>query len=109
MNKSIEQSGSFAKILSILNEWVLFSFSDRLKFSIKVSLSLMIAYVFPLAMGWEQAHTAAITVMVIATAGVVGESVMKGIIRVIGTVIGAVIGLTLIGIFPQDQISYLLI
>ena len=109
MNKSIEQSGLFTKVLRILDEWVLFSFSDRLKFGIKVSLSLMIAYMIPLAMGWEQAHTAAITVMVIATAGAVGESVMKGVIRVIGTVIGAAIGLTLIGMFPQEQMSYLLI
>ena len=109
MNKSIEQTNTFIRLNTILNEWVLFSFSNKLKFSIKVSLSLMLAYMIPLVMGWTQPHTAAITVMLIATAGAVGESVMKGAIRVVGTVIGALIGLTLIAMFPQERMTYLLI
>jgi hypothetical protein len=81
---------------------------QKLKFAIKVSLSLMLAYIVPMAMGWEQPSTAATTVMLIAGAGGVSNSLSKGILRVIGTVIGAVIGLSLIALFPQERFLYLL-
>ena len=63
----------------------------------------------PMALAWDQPSTAAITVMLIASAGGVSESLSKGVTRIIGTVIGAVIGLTLIAIFPQDRLLYLLL
>ena len=69
---------------------------------------MALAYLIPFSQGWAQAQTAAITVMLIAVAGPVGESITKGLRRVIGTIIGAVIGMTLIGIFPQDRELYLL-
>ena len=52
--------------------------------------------------------TAAITVLLISTAGPVGETITKGMHRVIGTIAGAIIGMTLIGIFPQDRALYLI-
>ena len=109
MTKQETLSTPFSKLQQFLEAWVFFSFSDKLKFGIKVSLSLTLAYMIPMAMGWSQPNTAAITVMLIATTGVVGESVMKGTIRVIGTVIGGAIGLTLIALFPQDRMVYLLV
>ncbi len=87
---------------------LLFSLSDKLKFALKVSLAMMLAYLIPMSQGWAQAQTAAITIMLIAAAGPVGESVSKGVKRVWGTIIGAVIGMTLIGIFPQERALYLL-
>lgn len=101
--KKIEQS-FLAYIFDALS---VFSFSDKLKFSIKVSLSMALAYLIPLSQGWSQASTAAITVMLIAAMGSVGESVIKGAMRVLGTIIGAVIGMTLIALFPQERILYL--
>lgn len=101
--KKIEQS-FLAFIFDALS---VFSFSDKLKFSIKVSLSMALAYLIPLSQGWSQASTAAITVMLIAAMGSVGESVIKGAMRVLGTIIGAVIGMTLIALFPQERILYL--
>ena len=88
----------------------LFSFglSDKAKFSIKASLSIALAYLIPISQGWTQPQTAAITIIIIATAGPVGESLAKGMYRVIGTIIGAAIGMTLIGIFPQDREFYLI-
>jgi len=85
-----------------------FSLSDKLKFSIKASLSMTLAYLIPLSQDWAQPSTAAITVMLIAAMGSVSESVLKGAMRVIGTVTGAIIGMTLISIFPQDRILYLI-
>lgn len=103
------RNSPITQVKTFLDTWVFFAFSDRLKFGIKVSLSLMLSFMIPLAMGWEQPNTAAITVMLIATAGVVSESVMKGAIRIVGTIIGAVIGLTLIALFPQERMTYLLV
>jgi len=45
--------------------------------------------------------------MVIATSGTLGTSVTKGVLRVVGTFIGAVIGMGLIALFPQDRFLYL--
>ena len=92
----------------LLEEILLFSLSDKMKFAIKVSLSIMLAYLIPFSQGWEQGQTAAIAIMLIASAGPLSESVYKGIDRVIGTVIGAVIGMTLIALFPQEREFYLL-
>lgn len=105
MESSIEKKvtlwDSFSNIL-------FFSLSDKLKFSIKASLSMALAYLIPLSQGWSQASTAAITVMLIAAMGSVSESVLKGAMRVVGTVIGAIIGMTLIALFPQDRFIYLI-
>lgn len=70
---------------------------------------MALAYLIPLSQGWSQPGTAATTVMLIAAMGSVGDSVMKGVLRVIGTVIGAAVGMTLIGLFPQDREIYLLV
>lgn len=79
-----------------------------MKFSIKASLSMALAYLIPLSQGWAQASTAAITIMLIAAMGSVSESVLKGAMRVAGTIIGAIIGMTLIALFPQDRIYFLI-
>lgn len=99
------KKGSLADMLDAL---FAFSLSDKLKFSIKASLSMVLAYLIPLYQGWSQASTAAITVMLIAAMGSVSESVLKGAMRVAGTVIGAIIGMILITLFPQDRILYLI-
>lgn len=70
---------------------------------------MVLAYLIPLSQGWAQAQTAAITVMLIAAMGSVSESIHKGAMRVVGTVIGAIIGMTLIiALFTQDRFLYLL-
>lgn len=97
-----------SNLSEVISTWVSFTLSDKLKFSIKASISMALAYLIPFSQGWSQPGTAATTVMLIAAMGSVGDSVMKGTLRVIGTVIGAIIGMTLIGLFPQDREMYLL-
>lgn len=80
----------------------------KFRFATKTALSLTLAYLLPMAMGWPQPQTAATTVMLIAATGMVSESLQKGVLRVLGTVVGAVIGLSLIALFPQDRMLYLL-
>ncbi|MFT4520770.1 MAG: hypothetical protein ACI9JM_003178 [Halioglobus sp.] len=81
----------------------------KVQYAIKTSLSLTLAYLIPMALGWPQPQTAAITVMLIAATGLTSESLQKGVSRIIGTVAGAVIGLCLIALFPQDRLTYLLV
>lgn len=80
----------------------------KFRYATKTALSLTLAYLIPMALGWPQPQTAATTVMLIAATGMVSESLQKGVLRVLGTVLGAVVGLTLIALFPQDRILYLL-
>ncbi|WP_045461102.1 FUSC family protein [Vibrio hyugaensis] len=82
--------------------------NDKIKFATKVALSLTLAYLIPFAMGWPQASTAATTVMLIASTGSRRESLAKGTLRVLGTLVGAVIGLLLVGMFAQDRLMYML-
>ena len=105
MANSVVKKETLAERLSSL---LFFSFSDKLKFSIKVSLSMALAYLIPLSQGWAQPQTAAITVMLIAAMGSMSESIQKGAMRVLGTIIGAIIGMTLIALFPQDRALYLI-
>ncbi len=87
---------------------LLFSFSDKAKFAIKVSLSILLVYLISFSQGWPEARTAAITVMIIASIGAAESSVRKAVYRVGETVAGAAMGLILIGLFPQDRMLYLL-
>ena len=101
---SISKSTSW----QILSDWLFFPISDKLKMSIKVSLSFTLAYMIPLYFGWPSASTGAITVMLIAAMDSVGDSIQKGFHRVIGSIIGACIGLPLIALFAQDRMLYLI-
>jgi uncharacterized membrane protein YccC len=82
--------------------------SQKVKYAIKTSLSLTLAYLIPMALGLPQPQTAAITVMLIAATGALSESLQKGLMRTLGTVAGAIIGLSLISIFPQERLAYLM-
>ncbi|ELV8721009.1 FUSC family protein [Vibrio harveyi] len=82
--------------------------NENIKFATKVALSLTLAYLIPFAMGWPQASTAATTVILIASTGSRRESLAKGTLRVLGTLVGAVIGLLLVGMFAQDRLLYML-
>ena len=95
-------------LMQIIDSLLSFTLSDKLKFAIKASLSMALSYLIPLSQGWSQPGTAATTVMLIAAMGSMGDSVMKGAMRVVGTIIGAAVGMTLIGLFPQDREIYLL-
>jgi hypothetical protein len=82
---------------------------DKLKHSFSASLSVALAFLFPMYFGIEDTSSAAITVMVIAASDSLNTSVLKGFYRVLGTFFGAIIGITLISLFPQERILYLIV
>jgi hypothetical protein len=48
------------------------------------------------------------TIMLIAGAGGVSDSIEKGVLRVIGTVVGAILAMSLMALFPQERMMYLI-
>jgi uncharacterized membrane protein YccC len=88
--------------------WLLgFKLPEKMKFALKTSLSIVIVYLLSFWQGWQSPSTAAITIALIASVDSISDSLMKGALRVIGTVIGAAMGLCLIALFPQDRLLYL--
>jgi len=81
--------------------------SPKLKFTLGASLSVTLAFLFPLYFDLPDTTSAAITIMVIATSGTLSNSIFKGLLRVVGTLLGAVIGMALISLFPQERFLYL--
>jgi uncharacterized membrane protein YccC len=92
---------------TLMRAWTLFTVPDRMRSAIQIALSLTLAWLVPMSMGWSQPSTAAITVMIIAAAGDTRQSLMAGTLRLAGTVFGAIIGLSLIALFAQDRLLYL--
>lgn len=92
----------------ILSDWLFYPLSDKLKLSIKISLSFTLAYMLPLYFGWPSPSTGAITIMIIAAMDSMGASIQKGLHRIIGSIIGACIGVPLIALFAQDRMLYLI-
>ena len=64
--------------------------------AIKTALAMTIAYGIGLQMGWDRPYWAGFAVAFISLS-TVGQSLNKGTLRVVGTVIGAIVALTLIG------------
>lgn len=82
---------------------------SKLKYAIKASLSVALAFIIAFSEGLNQATTAAITIILIASMGSMGDSLMKGWMRIVGTVVGATLGLILVSNFPQSREIYLII
>ena len=80
----------------------------KLKSAINASLAVTLAYLLCIYLGMgSDATTAATTVMLIATAENFRSSLQRGLYRVLGTLLGAVVGMALIALFPQDRMVYL--
>jgi hypothetical protein len=83
--------------------------SNKLRYALSASFSVALAYLFPLYFGIDDTASAAITVMVISASDSLSSSLSKGIYRVLGTIAGAVFGVVLIALFPQDRFLYLFV
>lgn len=91
-----------------LDDWLFFTISPKAKFALKVALTMTLTYLFILANELEYASVAIFTIMLIASPDGVKDSLNKGLLRIGGTIVGAIVGITLILLFPQHPFAYLL-
>ena len=78
------------------------SLSTRAKEAIKTSLAIVIVYWIAMQMGWDKPYWAGFTVITINIMSA-GVSLTRGIARTLGTLVGAVAGLVIMGLFPQNR------
>jgi len=76
--------------------------STRCQEAIKAGLAMAIAYGIALSMNWPKPHWAGIAVAMVSLS-TVGQSLNKGVMRLLGTLVGAAVALTIIALFPQAR------
>ncbi|MEA3276363.1 MAG: FUSC family protein, partial [Pseudomonadota bacterium] len=82
--------------------------TPRAKEAIKTALAMTIAYGVALSMDWDNPHWAGFAVAFISLS-TVGQSLNKGAMRLLGTLLAAVFSLTLIALFPQERWWFFLV
>ena len=85
----------------------MFSLSTRTKEAIKTGLAMTIAYGIALSMDWEKPYWAGFAVAFISLA-TTGQSLNKGALRMLGTLVTTVVALILIALFAQDRWLFML-
>lgn len=78
------------------------SISTRTKEAIKTGLAMVIVYGIAMQMGWDKPFWAGFTVVTINLLSA-GVSLSRGMVRSLGTLVGAVVALLIIGLFPQER------
>ncbi len=76
--------------------------SRRTKEAIKTGLAIVIVYWIAMEMGWDKPYWAGITVVTINIMSA-GVTLVRGVARSLGTLVGAVAGVALICLFPQER------
>ena len=76
--------------------------TPRTKEAIKTALAMTIAYGIALSMDWDRPYWAGFAVAMISLS-TVGQSLNKGAMRMLGTLVAVVVSLTLIALFPQQR------
>ncbi|MGB5466117.1 MAG: FUSC family protein, partial [Sedimenticolaceae bacterium] len=76
--------------------------TTRTKEAFKTALAVVLAYGIALSMDWEKPMWAAFAITFISLA-TVGQSLHKGALRMLGTLVAGVVSLTLVALFPQER------
>ena len=74
----------------------------RFKEAFKTALAMVLAYGIALSWDWENPHWAGIAVAMISLP-TAGQSLEKGAMRFLGTLVGSFAALTLFALYPQDR------
>lgn len=77
-----------------------------LREAIKTGLALSIACGLALALGWSNPYWAGLAVAVVSMP-TVGESISKGVHRLLGTLLGGILGIVCVSLFPQDRWAFI--
>jgi len=81
--------------------------SRKVKESIKTALAMVIVYAIALSMGWDRPYWAGLAVALISLF-TAGQSLNKGALRMLGTLLAFVASLTIIALFPQARWLFML-
>ena len=81
---------------------VMIALSRRAKEAIKVALAMVIVYAIAMQMGWDKPYWGGFSVVTINILSR-GVSLSRGLLRSLGTLVGAVAGLAIVGLFPQER------
>jgi uncharacterized membrane protein YccC len=81
--------------------------STRTKESVKTGLAMVITYGIALSMDWEKPYWAGFAVALISLA-TTGQSLNKGALRMLGTLVAVAVALILIALFAQDRWFFML-
>ena len=81
--------------------------SDRFKHAFKVALAMVVTYGIALSMDWDKPFWAALSVA-FSSLATTGDSINRGLQRVIGTLAAGVATLALVALFPQDRWPFLI-
>jgi uncharacterized membrane protein YccC len=76
--------------------------SARAKEAIKAGLAMVIAFGIALGMDWDDPHWAGISVAMISLT-TAGQSLNKGAMRLLGTLVAVIAAFTFLSLFPQDR------
>ena len=82
--------------------------SPAFKQAFKIALAMVISYAIALWMGWDKPLWSGLAVAV-GCLGSVGDSVSRGLQRVLGTAFAGVVTIILASLFIQDRFSFLLL
>ncbi|MGD8481652.1 MAG: FUSC family protein [Gammaproteobacteria bacterium] len=81
--------------------------SETVRHALRVALAMVIAFYVSLSLGWERPAWAGLAVA-LCSLSTTGESVNKGLLRILGTFLAGSVALLLNALFPQDRWAYLL-
>jgi len=76
--------------------------TPRTKEAIKTALAMTIAYGIALSMDWDRPYWAGVAVAFISLS-TVGQTLNKGALRMLGTLMAFAVSLTVIALFPQER------
>jgi len=82
--------------------------STRSKEAIKTGLAMAISYGLALQLGWDKPSWAGIAVAMISLS-TAGQSLNKGAMRMLGTLVALAAALTFLAIFPQDRWLFMVV
>ena len=81
--------------------------SAAVRHAVRVALAMVIAFYVSLSLGWERPAWAGLAVA-LCSLSTTGESVNKGLLRILGTFLAGSVALLLNALFPQDRWAHLL-
>ena len=101
---SIHREHSGPGLLTRIGGFVPHLDAARLAYGVKVALALLIAVGVELYFNLGMADSAAICVLVVKS-NLLGTTLQKSVLRMIGNLIGCTVGLVFIALFAQDRIA----